>query len=144
MVQGTRTTRAATAEDFHRLADVAHQRGLRLFRDGSRWYCSSAGDPGGCYFLTGYSCTCRGFVTHQRCSHHALLLERLGWLPEVEPDMPFIDQAPVDCPNCAGCGVVVYRSGNQDRCLDCGGNGVRVDRRLQGQPGIRPVAAAAA
>src|SRR5215216_1945772 len=78
-------TRPATAADFHRLADLAHERGLRLFRDGSRWYCSSASDAGGCHYVTGFSCDCPGFISHQRCTHHALLLERLGWIPEVEP-----------------------------------------------------------
>ena len=73
--------RPATAEDFHRLADLAHERGLRLFRDGPRWYCSSASNAGGCHYVTGLSCDCPGFIAHQRCTHHALLLERLGWLP---------------------------------------------------------------
>ena len=45
-VMQERRTRPATAEDFHRLADLAHERGLRLFRDGPRWFCSSsAADP---------------------------------------------------------------------------------------------------
>src|SRR5215210_6212734 len=83
-MDGTGKRRPATAEDFHRLGDVAHQRGLRLFRDGPRWYCSSASTAGGCHYVTGLSCDCPGFIAHQRCTHHALLLERLGWLPEVE------------------------------------------------------------
>jgi hypothetical protein len=87
-MDGTGKRRAATAENFHRLADLAHQRGLRLFRGGSRWYCSSASDAGGCHYVTGLSCDCRGFVAHGRCSHHALLLERLGWLPEIDDDDP--------------------------------------------------------
>lgn len=100
--------RPATPEDFHRLAAVAHQRGLQLFRDGPRWYCSSASDRGGCHLVTGFSCDCMGFIAHQRCSHHSLLLERLGWLPEVE-----------DAPS--------------SECMWCAG--VRVDRRLAGAPG---------
>src|SRR5215212_2486852 len=126
-------TRPATAADFHRLADLAHERGLQLFRDGQRWYCSSASDRGGCHYVTGFSCDCPGFIAHQRCTHHALLLERLGWLPEVE------EPAPAGCPDCSGCGVVVYRT-FEERCDTCGGSGLKVDRRLQGQPAIRPVA----
>src|SRR5215212_8769627 len=87
-VMQERRTRPATAADFHRLVDVAHERGLRLFRDGPRWYCSSASDRGGCHYVTGFSCDCPGFVAHQRCSHHALLLERLGWLPDIEDETP--------------------------------------------------------
>jgi hypothetical protein len=170
--------RPATADDFHRLAELAHQRGLRLFRDGPRWYCSSASDAGGCHYVTGFSCDCQGFVAHQRCSHHALLLERLGWLPEVEADVHqltrdervqrLIDSgqepgwaaeivdfelgligpdtigpplpAPADCPDCTGCGVVVYRT-FEERCPACGGSGIKPDHRLQGQPAVMPVAA---
>jgi hypothetical protein len=150
--------RPATADDFHRLAELAHQRGLRLFRDGPRWYCSSASDAGGC--------------------HYVLLLERLGWLPEVEADVHqltrdervqrLIDSgqepgwaaeivdfelgligpdtigpplpAPADCPDCTGCGVVVYRT-FEERCPACGGSGIKPDHRLQGQPAVMPVAA---
>jgi hypothetical protein len=138
-----RRTRPATAEDFHRLAGVAHQRGLRLFRDGTRWYCTSASDAGGCHYVTGFSCTCTGFIAHQRCTHHALLLERLGWLPEIiDVDEHQLDAVNIDSPSCTGCGVVVYRT-FEERCPDCGGSGVRVDRRLTGQPRVMPVAAAA-
>ena len=113
-VMQERRTRPATAADFHRLADLAHERGLRLFRDGPRWYCSSASDAGGCHYVTGFSCDCLGFISRQRCTHHALLLERLGWLPEVEPEMPYVEVAAIDCPHCTGCGVVVYRSSTSD------------------------------
>src|SRR5215208_154826 len=126
-----RRTRPATAADFHRLADLAHQRGLRLFRDGPRWYCSSASDAGGCHYVTGFSCDCQGFLAHQRCTHHALLLERLGWLPEVEEASP----APADCTDCSGCGVVVYRT-FEERCTHCGGTGIRPDHRLTGEPAV--------
>jgi len=138
-------TRPATAEDFHRLADLAHQRALQLFRDGPRWYCTSASDPGACYFVTGFSCTCPGFVSHQRCTHYALLLERLGWLPELpelEPDMPYVEASPADCPMCCGGGIVVYRS-FEEPCSTCNGTGRRQDRRLHDAPVILPVAAAA-
>ncbi len=139
-MQESRRTRPATAADFHRLAELAHQRGLRLFRDGSRWYCSSASDAGGCHYVTGLSCDCPGFIAHQRCTHHALLLERLGWLPEIEDST--VAFASADCPSCTGCGVVVYRS-FEERCPDCGGSGVRQDHRLQDAPVVEIVAAAA-
>jgi hypothetical protein len=156
-----RRHRPATAAEFHRLADLAHQRGLRLFRDGPRWYCTSASRPGESYFLTGFSCTCPGFIAHQRCSHHALLLERLGWLPEIEDDDPMlhywasypvddvVDElpelpeslTPADCPDCTGCGVVVYRS-FEERCPQCGGSGVRPNHHLHDAPPAPMVAAA--
>jgi len=135
-------TRPATAEDFHRLANLAHERGLRLFRDGPRWYCSSASDPGGSHFLTGLSCTCPGFVSHQRCTHYALLLERLGWLPEASPDMPYVEASPADCADCSGGGIRTYRT-FEEPCSTCNGSGVRQDRRLHDAPAIRPAAAAA-
>ena len=134
-------TRPATAADFHRLADVAHERGLRLFRDGPRWYCSSASDPGHGYFVTGLSCTCQGFMAHQRCSHYALLLERLGWLPEVEPEMPFIARTPADYAACCGCGVQDFGRYALP-CEVCGGTGVKPDHRLAGQPAVEIAAAA--
>ena len=133
-------TKPATAADFHRLADLAHERGLQLFRDGPRWYCSSASERGGSHFVTGLSCDCRGFCEHQRCTHHALLLERLGWLPEVEPDRPYVEAGPADCPDCCGCGVQDFGRYALP-CETCGGSGLKPDRRLQGQPAIRPVAA---
>jgi hypothetical protein len=135
-------TRPATAADFHRLAEAAHDHGLRLFRDGPRWYCSSASRPGEAHYVTGFSCTCPGFIAHQRCTHHALLLERLGWLPEVEPDMPFVEASAADCPNCSGCGLQTFRSYALP-CETCGGSGVRPDRRLAGQPAVEIVATAA-
>jgi hypothetical protein len=136
-----RRTKPATAADFHRLADLAHERGLRLFRDGPRWYCSSASDAGGCHYVTGFSCDCPGFIAHQRCSHHALLLERLGWLPEVEPDLPYVEASAADCPACSGCGVVVYRT-FEERCSTCGGSGIRPNHHLHDAP-VAPMVAAA-
>src|SRR5215211_2610262 len=134
-----RRHRPATAEDFHRLADLAHERGLRLFRDGPRWYCSSASTAGGCHYVTGLSCDCPGFIAHQRCTHHALLLERLGWLPEVEghPEghLPYVEASVADCPACTGCGVVVYRT-FEERCSTCSGSGVRPDHHLHDAPAV--------
>jgi hypothetical protein len=152
-----RRTRPATAVDFHRLADAAHDRGLRLFRDGSRWYCSSASTAGGCHYVTGLSCDCPGFVAHGRCTHHALLLERLGWLPEVEeaaPRSPALERiidtvdaeepAPVACLWCGGSGRVPNdQLRRYDDCESCGGTGRRVDRRLAGAPAVEVIATAA-
>jgi hypothetical protein len=137
-----RRTRPATAADFHRLADLAHERGLRLFREGQRWYCSSASRPGEAHYVTGLSCDCPGFIAHQRCTHHALLLERLGWLPEVEPDMPYVEASPADCPACCGCGVVTYRT-FEERCTTCGGSGIKPNHHLHDAPALPMVAAAA-
>jgi hypothetical protein len=135
-------SRPAAAADLWRLADLAHERGLRLFREGPRWFCSSASHAGGCHYVTGLSCDCMGFVSHGRCTHHALLLERLGWLPEVEPDMPYVEASVIDCPDCCGCGVQDFGRYTLP-CETCGGSGVTPDRRLAGQPAVQPVAAAA-
>jgi hypothetical protein len=152
MDQGIRT-RPATAADFHRLADLAHERGLQLFRDGQRWYCSSASDRGGCHYVTGFSCDCQGFIAHQRCTHHALLLERLGWLPEIEGEKPVPvltepvktrASTPQSCFWCLGSGRTPNDHHERfDHCEPCGGTGVRQDRRLAGQPAVQPVATAA-
>ncbi len=147
-MDGRTTRKPATARDFHRLADLARERGLQLFRDGERWYCTSASRPGESYSLTGYSCTCQGFVSHQRCTHYALLLERLGWLPEISDEtstpvaLATIVASPADCTDCSGCGLQSY-PGYALPCDTCGGSGVKVDRRLQDVPLVQPVAAAA-
>lgn len=74
-----------------RLADKARTDGIRLYRDpvDGRHYASSASEPGRLHYVTGYSCDCRGFMTHQRCKHHAALLAAMGWLTDKpEPDPP--------------------------------------------------------
>src|SRR5215218_9942120 len=114
----TRQPRPTTAADLHRLAALAHQRGLRLTQESETvWFCSSASQHVDPHYVTGLSCDCRGFQEHQRCTHHALLLERLGWLPEVEDAALAapIGVTPTDCPHCSGCGVVVYRT-FEERC----------------------------
>jgi hypothetical protein len=143
-MQGRRT-RPATAGNFYQLADVAHERGLRLFRDGTRWYCSSANRPGEAHYVTGLSCDCPGFIAHQRCTHHALLLERLGRLPELEdaaPVLPTVGKTPADCPDCSGCGVVDYRT-FEERCPSCTGSGIRPNHHLHDAPATPMVARAA-
>jgi hypothetical protein len=162
-----RRTKPATAADFHRLADLAHERGLQLFRDGSRWYCSSASKPGESHYVTGFSCTCPGFVSHQRCTHHALLLERLGWLPEVESvendlggkKLPEVASGShfdagntavsgkflpplADCPDCSGCGLQSF-PGYALPCETCNGSGVKPSHHLHDAPAPPMVATAA-
>jgi hypothetical protein len=135
--------RPATAADFHRLADLAHARGLRIFEVGSnRWFCTSHTDPFALHVVTGFSCDCQGFLAHGRCSHYAALLAHLGWLPELEEETPAsaTGGTTTDCPDCTGCGVVVYRT-FEERCPTCGGTGIKPDRRLAGAPAIQPIAA---
>src|SRR5215210_4047598 len=81
----TRQPRPTTPADLHRLAALAHARGLRLTQESETvWFCSSASQLGEAHYVTGLSCDCRGFQEHQRCTHYALLLDHLGWLPELE------------------------------------------------------------
>jgi hypothetical protein len=120
-VASTRQPRPTTAADLHRLAAVAQARGLRLTQEReSVWFCSSASssEP---HYVTGLSCDCRGFMEHQRCTHHALLLAHLGWLPEVE-DVPVPDA----CLWCSGSGRTPNDDLRQyDPCKACGGTGQR-------------------
>ncbi len=69
-------------EAICRLADEAERRGVRIYRtpDGRHW-ATSVSQPGDLYFVTAYSCTCKGFTHHQRCTHHSALLAHMGWLP---------------------------------------------------------------
>ncbi len=71
-----------------RLLAKAKAKGVKLARDhDGRHLPSSVSTPGRRYLVTGYSCTCRGFLSHGRCKHHAALLSALGWLPGTpEPD----------------------------------------------------------
>jgi hypothetical protein len=120
-----RQARPTTPADLHRLAARAQARGVRLTQERPGvWFCSSAsgGDP---HYTTGLSCDCRGFMEHQRCSHYALLLDHLGWLPDVEEPAPvstMVETPTLPCPNCSGGGVLVYRS-FEERCPVCQGSG---------------------
>lgn len=84
-----------------RLAAKARTDGIKLYRDpkDGRHYASSRSQPGTLHYVTGISCTCAGFIAHQRCSHHSALLAALGWL-DPEPETP----APASCPTCGECG----------------------------------------
>jgi len=125
MDTATRRGRPTNVEDLHRLADLGRARGLHLFQEAGSgaWYCTSATDRFRLYYVTGLSCTCPGFLAHQRCSHHALLLSELGWLPPREPEPPA-----VTCCDCLGSGVVYVadceRAGYpHPRCAACDGTG---------------------
>ncbi len=128
----TRQPRPTTPADLHRLAAVAHTRGLRLTQEQETvWFCSSASgsEP---HYVTGLSCDCRGLMEHQRCTHHALLLDRLGWLTAVE-DAPTPAPAPDACLWCAGSGRIANDDLRQYvACAACGGTGQR-----SGQPAAR-------
>jgi len=112
-----RLSRPATAPDLWRLADQGRANGVRLPSEcvtGER-FATSATDPGAVHSLTGFSCSCPGFVYHQRCSHHAALLERLNWLPAVAGDAP----APVPCSGCRGRGWVYVEDGDWPAEVPC-------------------------
>ncbi len=106
MVQASpvrRPVRPTTPADLWRLADQARTNGVRLFTEaatGAR-FATSATEPGTVYYVTGLSCTCRGFCYAGRCQHHSLLLAELGWLPDLEP----VPAAIVTCPPCGGRGI---------------------------------------
>lgn len=116
-----------------RLADKARTDGIRLFRDrAGRYYASSASEPGRLHYVTGYSCDCRGFMTHQRCRHHAALLAALGWL-NVEPDPQKPAAAITPCNECSGHGEIQDLEVRQHgrfvmqwaTCTACNGSGKR-------------------
>ena len=136
-VTARRPIRPATIADVHRLADLADARGVDVLQDcQGRWMATSARTPGLVYALTGFSCTCPGFVSHGRCSHHALLLRRLGWLPELEAALesalesalPFVadDVETVTCRSCTNGRIQEWTCGHPSgfaNCDVCAGSG---------------------
>ena len=128
----TRQARPTTPADLHRLAAVAQTRGLRLTQGRAGvWFCSSASRPEP-HYVTRLSCDCRGFQEHQRCTHYALLLDHLGWLPAMETeDAPAPTPEPVPVlqyGNCSGGGVVYVKACERagwphPTCPDCQGAG---------------------
>ncbi len=88
-----------------RLADRARTTGVRLYQDrkDGRFYASSRSQPGTYHRVTGFSCSCRGFLRQGRCAHLAALHAALGWLETPpEPTAP----ASASCPECFGSGEV--------------------------------------
>jgi hypothetical protein len=88
-----------------RLAGKARMDGIKLYRDrAGRYFASSASKPGTLHFLTGYSCDCRGFMTHQQCKHHAALMTALGWVEDKRDPEPEPAAAISPCGECGGLG----------------------------------------
>ncbi len=119
--------------DLWRLAEQAERNGIRILVEpiSGEHFATSSTKPNVLYRLTHLSCTCRGFMTWQRCSHHSLLLAQLGWLPDPEPDpappAPAL-AATVElerCLECDGTGRVVAFFGPEDEPgeVDCGPRG---------------------
>jgi len=116
-----------------RLADEARARGVRILHEphSGEYFATSASDRDLVYRLTGYSCSCRGFVRWGRCGHHALLLEKLGWAPD-EPDpvspAPAVATKLLPCPVCLGRGTEIAFAGQprevQRPCQTCHGDRV--------------------
>ena len=97
-VRITETERTALT----RLLAKAKAEGVRLIKDrDGRHFATSVSAPGTLHYVTGYSCDCQGFATHQRCKHHAALLSALGWLQGA----PEPDPAP-SCSTCHDAGMV--------------------------------------
>ncbi len=127
----------ATPTDFWRLAEEAEQRGIRILVEpiSGEHFATSGKKVDIVYRLTGFSCTCKGFLRWQRCTHHSLLLAQLGWLPDPEPEpdpspafpaLPVLELVP--CPECDATGQVVAFFGPEDEpgetdCGLCGGAG---------------------
>jgi len=76
------------AQALHRLAARAHEKGIRLIVNQvtNHHFCTSASNRDKLHAVTLLSCDCRGFITHGRCMHFALVLERYGCLPAIVPD----------------------------------------------------------
>ncbi len=126
----------ATPMDLWRLADEAERRGIRILVEpiSGEHFATSSTKSNTLYRLTHLSCTCRGFMTWQRCTHHSLLLAQLGWLPDPEPDAAPPTSALAasvglePCPDCDGTGRVIAFHGPGDEqgeadCGTCGGAG---------------------
>jgi|GEM_PF-2424152 len=105
--------RPNTPADLHRLAGLARDRGIQLFQERATgaWFATSATDPGAVYHLTGFSCSCQGFTAWQRCSHHAALLARLGWLPDIADVTPAPVAVAPPCRRCRGRGFTYAEAG---------------------------------
>ena len=96
-----------------RLARKARQQGVSLRIDArGNWFASSVSTPGREYLVTSLSslsCTCTGFVNHQRCVHNSAALVALGWLDLGDDDSDPEPTPPAACPTCHGTGEMVVR-----------------------------------
>ncbi len=140
----------AAPRDFWRLAEEAERRGIRILIEpiSGEHFATSSTQDNVLYRLTHYSCTCKGFLHWQRCTHHSLLLAQLGWLPDPEPEpdpspaAPTLPVPALPCPDCDGTGRVVAYHGPDDEqgeidCGTCGGAGeveARVRSRVSDEP----------
>ncbi len=121
MVTAVRT-QETREEAITRLAAKARAEGVKLYRDpkDGRYYASSVSNPDKLHYVTGISCDCAGFASHQRCKHHSALLVALGWVggvPEPEPE-PITGKI-VRCQSCRGLGEVHYtRQAGRHRFVD--------------------------
>ncbi|MDP9472159.1 MAG: hypothetical protein M3Q71_16075 [Chloroflexota bacterium] len=142
----TMASTTAAPRDFWRLAEEAERRGIRILIEpiSGEHFATSSTQENALYRLTHYSCTCKGFLHWQRCTHHSLLLAQLGWLPDPEPDPDPSPASPtlpspelVPCPDCDGTGRVVAYFGPDDEqgeidCRACGGAGeIEPDRIVE-------------
>ncbi len=95
------------AEDLHRLANQAEQKGIRILltADGEH-FATSASNPTMLHRVSEHGCDCKGFAYWGRCSHHALLLSQLGLIPDPEPvvEVVILDAQPAPCRSCRGAG----------------------------------------
>ncbi len=121
-----------------RLADQARTTGVKLYMDrkDGRFYASSRSQPGTFHRLSGFSCSCQGFIRHGRCAHLAALHAALGWLEAPDPTPPTgsslvtVTSDTVSCPTCNGtgseCGTIsTGRSWRYENvvCTSCHGRG---------------------
>jgi hypothetical protein len=138
-IVATTTAPETRADALMRLATQARATGVRLYQDRAdgRFYASSRSQPGTLHRLTGFSCTCPGFVRHGRCAHLAALHCALGWInddPTPEPPTPISTcNAISPCGECGGMGEVqdleVRQYGRYHMqwapCTACNGSGKR-------------------
>ncbi len=102
------------AEDLHRLANQAEQKGIRILltADGEH-FATSTSNPTTLHRVSEHGCDCKGFAYWGRCSHHALLLSQLGLIPDPEPvvtEVVIIEQ-PASCRSCRGEGWIRMSTG---------------------------------
>ncbi len=98
------------AEDLHRLANQAEQKGVKILltADGEH-FATSASNPTMLHRVSEHGCDCKGFAYWGRCSHHALLLSQLGLIPDPDPvvtEVVILDEQPAPCRSCKGEGFV--------------------------------------